>query len=81
LIVLQAWKPFPASYGYAVKQLGLPDDKVLMVASHPWDIAGAMQVGGFICHIHSCCTCSRSSSEQRHPIPYTADHTKVEGQT
>lgn len=41
----QAWKPFPASYGYAVKQLGLPDDKVLMVASHPWDIAGAMQAG------------------------------------
>lgn len=40
----QAWKPFAASYGYAVKQLGVPEDKVLMVASHPWDIAGAMQV-------------------------------------
>jgi FMN phosphatase YigB (HAD superfamily) len=42
--LLQSWKPFPSSYGYAVKQLGLPDSKVLMVASHPWDIAGAMQV-------------------------------------
>lgn len=41
---MQAWKPFPSSYGYAIKQLGLPADKVVMVASHPWDIAGAMQV-------------------------------------
>lgn len=41
----QSWKPFPSSYSYAVKQLGVGDkDKVLMVASHPWDIAGAMQV-------------------------------------
>lgn len=41
----QAWKPFPSSYGYAVKRLGVAADKVVMVASHPWDIAGAMQVG------------------------------------
>ena len=40
----QAWKPFGSSYSYAVKQLGVAEDKVLMVASHPWDVAGAMQV-------------------------------------
>jgi len=44
MLYAQTWKPFPSSYSYAVKQLGVPDDKVLMVASHPWDIAGAMQV-------------------------------------
>eukprot|EP00879_Flechtneria_rotunda_P004175 GHRR01004423.1.p1 GENE.GHRR01004423.1~~GHRR01004423.1.p1 ORF type:complete len:293 (+),score=106.72 GHRR01004423.1:569-1447(+) len=41
----QAWKPFQSSYIYAVKQLGVSEDRVLMVASHPWDIAGAMQAG------------------------------------
>lgn len=40
----QSWKPFPSSYQFAVKQLGVSADRVCMVASHPWDIAGAMQV-------------------------------------
>eukprot|EP00879_Flechtneria_rotunda_P016779 GHRR01017562.1.p1 GENE.GHRR01017562.1~~GHRR01017562.1.p1 ORF type:complete len:115 (+),score=34.80 GHRR01017562.1:1250-1594(+) len=44
-LLAQAWKPFQSSYIYAVKQLGVSEDRVLMVASHPWDIAGAMQAG------------------------------------
>ncbi|KAF6255546.1 HAD-like domain-containing protein [Scenedesmus sp. NREL 46B-D3] len=40
----EAWKPFSSSYQYAVKQLGVSAERVCMVASHPWDIAGAMQV-------------------------------------
>jgi HAD superfamily hydrolase (TIGR01493 family) len=42
--VPQVWKPFSSSYQYAVKQLGVSAERVCMVASHPWDIAGAMQV-------------------------------------
>jgi 2-haloacid dehalogenase len=56
--VPQAWKPFSSSYGYAVKQLGVAADKVVMVASHPWDIAGAMQVGALyelLCTTRSDC--------------------------
>lgn len=41
----ESWKPFPSSYQFAVKQLGVSADRVCMVASHPWDIAGAMQAG------------------------------------
>lgn len=45
------WKPAPAPYRWAVDQLGLPPDRVAMVAVHPWDVQGAMAaglVGGFV---------------------------------
>eukprot|EP00878_Enallax_costatus_P003823 GHUV01004039.1.p1 GENE.GHUV01004039.1~~GHUV01004039.1.p1 ORF type:complete len:263 (+),score=72.57 GHUV01004039.1:469-1257(+) len=41
----QCWKPFGSAYAYAAKQLGISEDRILMVAVHPWDIAGAMQAG------------------------------------
>eukprot|EP00775_Hariotina_reticulata_P002860 gene2860-3152_t len=43
---IKVWKPFGSSYSYAVSQLGLSEHQVLMVASHPWDIVGAMQATG-----------------------------------
>lgn len=39
------WKPAPAPYRWAVERLGLPADRVAMVAVHPWDIQGAMAAG------------------------------------
>ncbi|KAL4424590.1 hypothetical protein ABPG77_009174 [Micractinium sp. CCAP 211/92] len=41
----QAWKPARQSYAFACGQLGLRPDQVMMVASHPWDIQGALQAG------------------------------------
>lgn len=41
----QAWKPFKQSYSSAVAKLGLPAHSVCMVASHAWDVAGAMRAG------------------------------------
>ena len=41
----KAWKPSPDAYAFACTALGLPPSEVLMVASHPWDIHGAMQAG------------------------------------
>lgn len=46
-----AWKPTPAPYRWAVERLGLPAERVAMVAVHPWDVHGAMAaglVGGFV---------------------------------
>ncbi|GAB4822257.1 hypothetical protein N2152v2_009303 [Parachlorella kessleri] len=40
-----AWKPARESYGYAVVELGLKPEEVIMVAAHPWDIFGAMRAG------------------------------------
>lgn len=39
------YKPHPAVYAAAVEQLGLPKDRVLHVAAHPWDIRGAKAFG------------------------------------
>lgn len=42
----QTWKPFASSYRYAVSKLGVDAaEEVVMVASHHWDVAGAMQAG------------------------------------
>ncbi|KAL4421285.1 hypothetical protein ABPG75_010576 [Micractinium tetrahymenae] len=41
----QAWKPARESYAFACERLGLRPEQVMMVASHPWDIQGALQVG------------------------------------
>ena len=39
-------KPSAAAYQYAAKQLGIKTSEILMVAAHPWDIAGALAAGG-----------------------------------
>ncbi|KAL3157997.1 hypothetical protein ABBQ32_012393 [Trebouxia sp. C0010 RCD-2024] len=42
----KAWKPSSAAYSYAVKQLKLQPEQVMLVAIHPWDCAGAKEVSG-----------------------------------
>lgn len=41
----KAWKPFPAAYHFAVIQLHLAAPEVMLVASHPWDVHGALRAG------------------------------------
>lgn len=41
----RCWKPAPAAYQYAVEQAGVRPDQTLLVAVHPWDIAGARRAG------------------------------------
>ena len=40
-----AWKPAPAAYRYAAERCGTAPEKMLLVASHPWDIDGAKRAG------------------------------------
>jgi len=40
-----AWKPTPAPYELAVREAGVPADRVALVAVHSWDVHGAHQVG------------------------------------
>lgn len=40
-----AWKPSPAAYRSAEHALGLPPERLLLVAVHPWDIHGAATAG------------------------------------
>ncbi|MEJ8277961.1 haloacid dehalogenase type II [Pseudonocardia spirodelae] len=39
------WKPAPASYGYALRTLGVGAGEAVMVAVHPWDLHGAARAG------------------------------------
>lgn len=39
------WKPAGAAYEYAATACGAPVDRLLLVASHPWDIDGAARAG------------------------------------
>jgi len=39
------WKPHPAPYRHALATAGTSADQALMVAVHPWDIAGAGAAG------------------------------------
>jgi 2-haloacid dehalogenase len=39
------FKPHPAVYRYALEQLAAPPGTVIMLATHPWDLAGAAQSG------------------------------------
>lgn len=39
------FKPHPRTYAYAIAELGVPTDEILMVAAHGWDIAGADAAG------------------------------------
>lgn len=48
----QAWKPARQSYAFACGQLGLRPEQVMMVASHPWDIQGALQAGLQAAYVH-----------------------------
>lgn len=42
---LKAFKPAPQTYEWVLKQLNVNAEDVLMVAAHPWDLAGAKAVG------------------------------------
>lgn len=39
------WKPHPAPYAYATRTAGVVPAESLLVAVHPWDIAGAAAAG------------------------------------
>jgi FMN phosphatase YigB (HAD superfamily) len=41
----QAWKPAAAAYRFAASRLGVEPREAMMVASHPWDINGALAAG------------------------------------
>lgn len=36
-----AWKPAAGAYAYALERCGVPPREAMLVAVHPWDIAGA----------------------------------------
>jgi 2-haloacid dehalogenase len=38
-------KPHPAGYEHAARALGIALSKMMLVAAHDWDVAGAMKVG------------------------------------
>lgn len=66
-----AWKPAPAAYAYAAERCGTAPDRMLLVASHPWDIDGAKRAG------------LRAAWLDRQGVPYPAHFTEpdVVGQT
>jgi len=39
------WKPRPEPYRWAAERLGLPPDRVALVAVHGWDVHGAKRAG------------------------------------
>ena len=40
-----AWKPHPSSYAHALRECGVPAERAMLVAVHPWDIDGAARAG------------------------------------
>ena len=40
-----AWKPSPEAYAYAARECGVPPEDMVLVASHPWDVDGAIRAG------------------------------------
>jgi 2-haloacid dehalogenase len=42
---VQRWKPHPLPYRHAAARLGLPVERVALVAAHAWDCAGARNAG------------------------------------
>ena len=40
-----AWKPHPRAYRHALTATSVPPEKAMLVAVHPWDIAGARRAG------------------------------------
>jgi len=47
----KAWKPAGDSYIFALNTLLLSPQEVMMVAAHPWDCHGALQVGLRACYL------------------------------
>lgn len=41
----RVWKPAPGSYRYAARACGVPEEQMLLVSVHPWDIDGAATAG------------------------------------
>ncbi|HEY4615022.1 MAG TPA: HAD hydrolase-like protein, partial [Citricoccus sp.] len=39
------WKPHSGAYQYAAQRCEVPEDQMLLVAVHPWDIHGAARAG------------------------------------
>ncbi len=42
---VQSFKPHPSVYAYALAQIGAEPADVTLVATHPWDLAGAAHAG------------------------------------
>ena len=42
---VRRWKPAPEPYLYAAEELGVAPSRLALVASHPWDCAGAHHAG------------------------------------
>lgn len=40
-----AWKPAQRAYAHALAETGVPADRAMLVAAHPWDVAGARHAG------------------------------------
>lgn len=40
-----AWKPAPRAYAHVLEVCGVPAERALLVAVHPWDVAGARRTG------------------------------------
>lgn len=40
-----SFKPHPSVYAYALRELGAGADEVTLIATHPWDLAGAASAG------------------------------------
>jgi 2-haloacid dehalogenase len=38
-------KPAPEAYAAAARKLGVPLDRIRLIAAHAWDVAGAMRAG------------------------------------
>jgi len=42
---LHAFKPAPQTYQWACERLGMPPDRVALLAAHSWDVHGAIRAG------------------------------------
>ncbi|WP_296620854.1 haloacid dehalogenase type II [Marivirga sp.] len=42
---VKSFKPQPITYQYVLKEMNIAAEEALMIAAHPWDLAGAKAVG------------------------------------
>jgi 2-haloacid dehalogenase len=42
---VSSFKPHPSVYAYALRELNAGADEVTLIATHPWDLAGAAGAG------------------------------------
>ena len=49
---VRRWKPAPEPYRYAAEQLGVQPHALVLVATHPWDCAGAHAAGLAAAWVH-----------------------------